>query len=180
MVKKILWFLILPCFLFSAKVVMSQNKTGYRIRLEINDTIHYGELIQVKAVLETEKLFPIMVKMHKYIAPTKLSYSYVNHCVYLEVVHNGTKYEEGNPTLLFHTTIEPEKTWFSRWFPCDDIHGVFYFCNLLPENIILTHSKEELFDVKNMDFGEYQIRAVFVNMDNDTIYSDIVRVQYLE
>ena len=180
MVKKVLWLLILLCVLFTSKVVLSQDKTGYRIGLEMNDTIRYGELIQVKAVLETEKLFPIVVKMHKYIAPTKLAYSYVNHCVYLEVVHNGTKYEEGNPSLFFHTTIEPKKAWLSRWFPCDDIYGVFQFYNLLPENIVLTHNKKELFNVKNRDFGEYQIRAIFVNMDNDTIVSDPITIQYLE
>ena len=179
MVKKILWFLILPCFLFAAKVVMSQDKAGYRIHLEINDTIRYRELIQVKAVLETEKLFPIMVKMHKYIAPTKLAYHYVNHCVYLEVVHNGTKYEEGHPSLLFHTKIEPEKAWFSRWFPRNDIYGVFEFSSLLPEDYVMTHSKKELFGVKNKDFGEYQIRAIFVNMNNDTGYSSPVSIHYL-
>jgi len=159
---------------------MSQDKAGYRIHLEINDTIRYRELIQVKAVLETEKLFPIMVKMHKYIAPTKLAYHYVNHCVYLEVVHNGTKYEEGHPSLLFHTKIEPEKAWFSRWFPRNDIYGVFEFSILLPEDYVMTHSKKELFGVKNKDFGEYQIRAIFVNMNNDTVYSSPVSIHYLE
>lgn len=180
MVKKILWFLILLCLLFTSKVVLSQDKTGYRIGLEMNDTIRYGELVQVKVVLETERLLPMMVKIHKFIAPTKLAYHYADHCVYLEVVHNGTKYEEGIPSLLFHTTSEPKKIWFSKWFPCDDIYGVFFFCNLLPENIVLTHSKEGLFNVKNMDFGEYQIRAVFVNMDNDTVYSNPVTIHYLE
>ena len=178
--KKFLWFLILPCFLFTVKDVMSQDKNEYRIRLEMNDTIRYGELTQVKAVIETEKLFPIMVKMHKYIAPTKLAYHYVDHCVYLEVFHNGIKYEEGNPSFLFHTSTEPEKTWLSKWFPCDDIYGIFYFCNLLPENIVLTHSKKEMFYIKNKDFGAYQIRAVFVNMDNDTVYSNPVTIHYLE
>lgn len=180
MVKKVLWFLILLCHLFMPKNVLSQDKIEYRISLEMDDTIRYGELVQVKAVLETEKLLPIMVKMHRYIAPTKLAHYYVDHCIYLEVVHNGTKYEEGNPSLLLHTTIEPKKTWLSKWFPCDDIHGVFYFCNLLPENIVLTHSKEELFNVKNKDFGEYQIRAIFVNMDNDTIVSNPITIKYIE
>lgn len=82
----------------------------------MDNTIRYGELVQVKAVLETEKLFPIMVKMHRYIAPTKLAHYNVDHCIYLEVVHNGTKYEEGNPSLLLHTTIEPKKHGFQNGF----------------------------------------------------------------
>ena len=180
MVKKVLWFLILPCFLLTVKDVMSQDKTGYRIRLEINDTIRYQELIQVKAILETDKLFPVIIKMQRYIAPTRLSEHYVDHCVYLEVVHNDTKYEQVIPSLLFHTAFELKKTWFTRWFPRNDIYGVFEFSNLLPEDYVLTHSKKECFNVKNRDFGEYQIRAIFVNMDNDTVYSNPVTIHYLE
>lgn len=81
---------------------------------------------------------------------------------------------------FFIQQLNLKKTWLSKWFPCDDIHGVFYFCNLLPENIVLTHSKEELFNVKNKDFGEYQIRAIFVNMDNDTIVSNPITIKYIE
>lgn len=175
MTKKFLSLLIWGLLLMPSLIVKAQSKDDLIMSVVIDDTIYYGQRVQVMVLIETEKLFPKFFMMNKYVVPSKQSFNYEGHCVFLELNHNGILYEEVSPGIIIHG--EEKKVWVSKWHPLK-LYGVFYFDKLLPNGCFNADS-DVLSVIRNTDFGEYKLRSAFITHESDTIYSKPLTIHYL-
>ncbi len=87
--------------------------------------------------------------------------------LFLIVTHEGVEYRYYESVVLYKHGL-PKK--HLLWFPPIRCRGVFYMNCFLKER----HRKP------NVDYGSYTIKAALVVAPNDTIFSNPVKMHYLE
>ena len=171
--KKLLW--ILTMVLAISNVAKSQSKNNLSVELFVNDTLYYGEMAKVTALIETNCFLPVTLHLEKMVSPSESALS--DKRVYLEIQHENEVYVETFPTLLI--SGEVERVRLSKWRSCR-VLGLFNFDNLLPITKMDEINRKDWYKNRNRDFGEYQFKVMLVTDDNDTISSDPVNIIYIE
>ena len=177
MVKKFLLFLMLLMCILPVRPLKAQTANDIRLKLLIDDTVYYEQKVCVTVLIESERFFPQSFEMNNYVVPSRHSFNFEEHCVYLVIEHDGCVYEEAFPMIIISN--EPKRMRVSRFRPIK-LFGLFYFSSLLSDEVVNSRTKEELHKVLNNDFGEYQMQAVFVTTENDTIRSKPISIMYKE
>lgn len=146
-----------------------QNKRG--IVLEITelstDTCYQkNSIFEISVMVKNKGLVP-----HSLYTDWCISENVVNHEVegelFLIVTHDGITYRYYKPIILYKHAL-PRK--HILWFRKVRCHGRFYMNNFL----------KKMTDGTNYDYGNYIIKAAFVKAPYDTVFSNPVKMLYLE
>lgn len=87
--------------------------------------------------------------------------------LFLIVEHDDTEYRYYESVILNKHEL-PKK--HCLWYNSFQCNGVFY----------MSHFLKERYHKPNKDFGNYLIKAAFINQSNDTIYSNSMLIHYNE
>ncbi len=176
--KKFLYVLTtLVMFLSLAKpyAVIGQKKECYNFKLAIdNDTVYANNVTFCHFQLKCCRWLPKQIIINRIAYPNQRALN--NHAVFLLVSHNERVYEDPLPTMW---RFQDGKRWVARWKSIrfeSELELGKVFCEDLSE----LKERSGFPCLRNTDYGEYFIRAIFVTEDNDTIYSNTKTIHYLE
>ena len=166
---------VLPLLFISELKAQATNLT---VLLETeNDTLYYNQEGGIKVTVYNDSWFPSRIKIQRQIR-TAANASKVG-AICLEVTKEGITHQSMADLLV---NFSKEHFLVSKWHPVVT-NGTVDIGNLFSEEQrakIQTQQDGYHFNSKNLDFGAYQLRAVYHTESGDTVCSNPVTIHYLK
>lgn len=167
--------IVLPLLFISELKAQATNLT---VLLETeNDTLYYNQEGGIKVAVYKDSWFPSRIKIQRRIR-TAANASKIG-AICLEVYKEGIVYRSMADLLVDYSK---EHFLTSKWHPVVVI-GTVDIGNLFSEEQrvkMQTHQDGYHLNSKNLNFGAYQLRAIYYTESGDTVCSNPVLIHYLE
>lgn len=157
---------------------LEAQATDLTVLLETeNDTLYFDQKGRIKVTVYKDSWFPSRIKIQRQIRTAANTLRIGAIC--LEVTKEGIAYQSMADLLV---NLSKEHFLTSKWHPVV-INGTVDIGNLFSEEQrvkMQTHQDGYHLNSKNIDFGAYQLRAVYFTVSGDTVCSNPVTIYYLK
>ncbi len=154
----------------------SNNKLSLHISTNRDSCYYVEDKLKVSIIFRNNSYIPVFIDGNM---PIWQMESKCTEIIQLNLFQDSCTYYNNN--ILNHKNL-PKKYCLTHWNPLKT-HMFFSFSSLISCKYIWEDLKKVIFSdtpyFDNTDFGVYSLQALYINDSRDTVFSNIINVDYL-